>query len=322
MFAGKTIFIAPLDWGLGHATRCIPLISELVKNNQVILGLTPLTADLLQSEFPRLEKVNLPPYNIQYSATFPIWLKLLMDWMRISKIIRAEHRFLNKIIPEKKIDVVISDNRFGLYSEKAHCIVLTHQVFLRSPIFSEFAQRMNKKFLLRFQELWIPDHAEIKNSLSGPLSHGVHFHPNYRFIGPLSRLHTMESASEYDYALLISGPQPQQSIFRELCLRLASSHPNKRFVMISPDSFNNSLPNLQVSVLPTTEELSRHLCASIGIVCRSGYSSLMDVHALRKKKMLLVPTPGQTEQEYLAKYWQEHFGARVCLQKDLGAFDL
>ena len=77
MFKGKTIFISALDWGLGHATRCVPVIRELEKENKIIIGITSLTKNIFEEEFPHLQKVNVPGYNIKYSGFFPLWLKLL-----------------------------------------------------------------------------------------------------------------------------------------------------------------------------------------------------------------------------------------------------
>ena len=118
MLSGKTIFISALDWGLGHATRCVQIIRDLEKSNRIIIGITPLTRLIFDEEFPNLEKVNVPPYSINYSSILPLWLKLFIDWPRINSVIKSERLFLDKYLSENKIDVVISDTRFGFYSTK------------------------------------------------------------------------------------------------------------------------------------------------------------------------------------------------------------
>ena len=153
MFSNKTIFVAPLDWGLGHATRCVPIIKELLKHNTIILGVTPLTQGIFNEEFPELEKINLPAYNIRYSKTLPLWVKLGLNYPKIAGIIKAEHKQLQEIITKKKIDVVISDNRFGLYSDASHCVFITHQLFLKAPVFEIFVQGLNKRYIERFNEV-------------------------------------------------------------------------------------------------------------------------------------------------------------------------
>jgi hypothetical protein len=133
LFSGKTIFISALDWGLGHASRCVPVISDLKKNNTVILGVTPHTSLIFNEEFPELEKIKVPAYNIQYSAFLPVGLKLLSEYPRIRAIMHAEKKLTEQIVREKTVDVVISDCRYGMHSTRCTNIIITHQVFLKAP---------------------------------------------------------------------------------------------------------------------------------------------------------------------------------------------
>lgn len=326
MFQNKTIFIAPLDWGLGHATRCVPLIRQLMKNNRVILGVTPITKWILDEEFPELNQIELPSYKIKYSKKLPLWLKLGIDAPRISKAIREEHQLLNRLIPSHNIDVVISDNRFGLYSKKIHSVFITHQLFLKAPVFKGVAQRINKKYILRFNEVWIPDYKEEANCLSGELSHSKkHFHKNVRYIGPLSRLEDVKvkvEKNKYDQLILLSGPEPGRSLLEEaLVKKYKGSAKNIALVRGSREKDALSIKKkneFTVYDLPAKEELKKLILSADTIICRSGYSTLMDMHYLGKKKLILIPTPGQTEQVYLAEYWKKKFKSIVCHEKDLG----
>ena len=316
MISDKTIFISPLDWGLGHATRCVPIIKELLlNNNKIIIGVTPLTNQIFEQEFPTIEKVNVPPYNIAYSSFLPAWLSLLLDVIKISKVINDEEVFLEKIISTYNIDVVISDGRFGLHKNEVYCIFITHQVFLKAPLASFLFQKINKKYLLNFDEIWIPDHESIVDSLSGQLSHGKHFHKNVKYLGPKSRLQKSPAHNKkYDYLLLVSGPEPQKIIFEDLLVQETKKYPQLNFALVTNTFKEITAKNIDYFYFPESKTLSRIICESEAVVCRSGYSTLMDLYTLKKTKLILVPTPGQTEQEYLANYWKKNFNAVVFSQ--------
>ncbi|MES2679787.1 MAG: glycosyltransferase [Bacteroidota bacterium] len=315
----KTIFISPLDWGLGHATRCVPVVRSLLKNNnKVILGTTALTYPVFEEEFPDLEKINVPAYNVRYSSVLPLWLKLLFDWSRILGVIREEQKFLDETILKYKIDVVISDNRFGLHSKKARSIFITHQVFLKTPFGSSLVQKINRNYILNFDELWIPDYEDENKSLSGALSHGTHFHPTVRYIGPQSRLRKNEAVKQkYDYLFFISGPEPQRSIFQDLLVEKSRSYPELKFALVSNSPQIKQHKNTDYFESPNAKNLSKIINESSTVICRSGYSTLMDMHLLGKNELILIPTPGQTEQEYLAMYWKAGFGARCHKQSNI-----
>lgn len=318
MFSGKVIFIAPLDWGLGHATRCVPIIRRLEKQNTVILGVTPVVKKIFDEEFPQLRQVELPSYNISYSSWLPLWMKLGLEWPRIVSVIREEQKLLLQIVHAHKIDVVISDSRFGLFARQVHTVFISHQVFLKTPFAGAIAQRRNKGYISNFNELWIPDHEREEESLSGELSHGGHFHPRITYIGPQTRLQKADAeALSYDYLFLLSGPEPQHSLLRERLAELAAMHPGLNFALVSGAPALLKSDNLETVILPDKQRLSELIAKSGAVVCRSGYSTLMDLHALGRKKLVLIPTPGQTEQEYLAGYWKEKFKAEVVKQEDL-----
>lgn len=241
------------------------------------------------------------------------------QYFKIKQVIRKEHLALRRIIEENKIEVVISDNRFGLYSEDVHAVFITHQVFLRSPFASSFLQSINRNYIERFDELWIPDHEEETNSLSGSLSHGKQFHPNVKFIGPLSRLEKIPAAKKFEHLFLLSGPEPQHSLLANILIKKAEQFPEKKFALCSPSFSDPSRKkdNLSIFTGIPCAQLSELILSSENIICRSGYSTLMDLDHLGITKMILIPTPGQTEQEYLAEYWQKKRGAVLCEQKNI-----
>lgn len=317
----KTIFFSALDWGLGHATRCVPIIRSLQKNNKIIIGITPLTKTVFEVEFPELEKINLPAYNITYSSFLPLWFALILQWPKIFRVIKTENKLLDEIIKTHGIDHVISDNRFGLYSQKVHSAFITHQLFLKTPFANGLAQNINKKYIQKFNEVWIPDFEQEKESLSGELSHGKHFHNKVKYIGPQSRLIKSEAKKKYDYLFLLSGPEPQQSIFKNELLELAIKNSHLTFAMVSPQATNHKVGNVDTFIFPDNLKLSELISQSETVLCRSGFSTLMDLHALNKKNIILIPTPGQSEQEYLAKYWSKKFGCKILAQNKISKFN-
>ena len=331
----KKILIAPLDWGLGHATRCIPLIKYLVeKKVNVIIAADGRPYDLLKEEFPALEFIRLPGYDIQYPSSGNMIMKMLFSTPLILKGIREEHKALEKIIAEKKIDAVISDNRFGLWSKKVYSVFITHQLMIKSPFGEGLLHSINKNFINKYNECWAPDYnpssilpeGEEVISLSGDLSHRYPLPANAKFIGPLSRFEKTTEPASYKYDLLItlSGPEVQRSIFEGIILEQIKTTSLKTLVVkgipagrdLNPDQEIRKVSEKieTVSYLNSTQ-LQKAMNDSKIVLCRSGYSSIMDLAAL-DKKAIFIPTPGQTEQEYLAEYFKEKKIAYAVSQKE------
>lgn len=323
MLKGKTIFISALDWGLGHATRCVPLIKQLLPDNKIILGVTPLTALVFDEEFPDLEKVNVEPYDIKYSHRFSVGFKLLLDARRIFSVIKKEHEQVKRIVADHNIDVVISDNRFGLYCSTAKSIYITHQLKIQAGLFSGLANRIHRSYMKRFREIWIPDFENEEACLAGKLSRNTFFKKVY-YLGPLSRLtHKSGKVKDIDYLCLFSGPEPLRTQLEERLMQKAILSNKKICLVRGTQKPMEDAPPLNVKVFdfPTSDQLSNLVASSSTIICRSGYSTLMDLYTLRNTNCILVPTPGQSEQIYLAGYWEEKFGSRVIKQGELNSFE-
>lgn len=323
MIKGKTIFISALDWGLGHATRCVPLIRQLQQDNTIVLGITPLTSSIFNEEFLDLKKVNIEPYDIKYSNRLSLSVKLLLDAPRIFSVIKKEHEQLEKIVQDHNIDVVISDNRFGLYSARVKCIYITHQMQIQAGFFSGLANKIHYRFMRHFEEIWIPDFESEEACLAGKLSRNSKLR-NVFYLGPLSRLTVSESnIKEFDYMCLLSGPEPARTALETLLLKQAAQSDKKICLVRGTRLVMDDVPPMNVTVIdfPNPEQLSNLIASSLTIVCRSGYSTLMDLSVLGNTNCILIPTPGQSEQSYLAKYWKEKFGAKVLKQSELRNFE-
>ena len=254
----KTIFISPLDWGLGHATRCVPLIKQLMTDNVVILGVTPITALIFNEEFPSLKKVDIEPYNIRYSHSLPLSVKLLLDAPRIFGVIKRERLQLQKIVKEYQIDTVISDNRFGLYNKNVECIYITHQLNVRAGVFSGIATKIHHYFIKQFNAVWVPDIEDEQKSLAGKLSRNT-FLQNVSYIGALSRLSIEDKTeNEYDYLCLLSGPEPLRSDFEKVLIEKANQSDKRICFVRGTTKELRSFVNKNVTVvdMPIAKELS------------------------------------------------------------------
>ena len=322
MLSGKTIFISPLDWGFGHSTRCVPIISNLLKTNKVIIGVTDVNKQFFDLYFPDIQKINVPSYGIKYSKLLPVWLKILFQFSKIKSVIRQEQKLLEKIVIENSIDVVISDNRFGLFNKQTENIFITHQIKIVAPFFSGYATKFNLNYIHNFSRVWVPDHKNQSERLSGNLSDSDAVSIPVEYIGPQSALSIFDldiaTIDRSDYLILLSGVEPQRTIL-ENSLIDKFKFSNKKITLVRGSDTEVKIENKNISVINFAygAELKKLILSAETIICRSGYSTLMDLNFLKKEKLILVPTPGQTEQKYFAQYWKEKFNAKVYLQDQL-----
>ncbi len=264
----------------------------------------------LRQEFPQLKTVTIPGYTITYDKKGSS-LKLFYESVQFFNFIKKEHSFIDDIIDNHEIDMIVSDNRYGLWSKRVKSIIITHQLYVKAPMGESIAHKKIKNLISDFDECWIPDVGGEQN-LSGDLSHLKPFNYPHKFIGPLSRFLGLESGKseikEYEIIAILSGPEPQRTIFEDLVLDQIERNDLKGIVVRGLPNEAKKLiidnPNIQTFNHLPTEELLSYINKSKVVVCRAGYSSIMDLAILRNKA-ILVPTPKQTEQEYLAKYHLE-----------------
>ncbi len=306
----KTYLVCPLNWGLGHASRLITIIMELQKQNQKII----LAGDgdallLLRNQFPTLPHIRIKDVNIKLSNKHKIF-NLFKIAYKLFIIKIRENKKLKNILKNNKIDVVISDNRYGLYNKKVESILITHQLFVKLPdkikFIEKFAHSVTLKLLNKFNEIWIPDYADENKNLSGDLSHKYKIPNNAKFIGPLSRFKYVEAKEtkyKFDTIAILSGPEPARSSFEKKIIERFTSKENKVLIIQGiqnqiPEyiSINNNIT--KISCLPASE-IKYYLLHAKKVISRSGYTSIMDYDYLNIEAELH-PTPGQTEQEYLA----------------------
>lgn len=317
------ILVAPLDWGLGHATRCIPIIRELLQQGaEVWLAGEGAQEQLLRLEFPDLPFLQLKGYRVKYASTRSgVIIKIIMQSPRFLKAVKREHEWLKKTVKENNIDAVISDNRYGLYHTEIPCIFITHQLAIKSPLgkWSErLLQKKNYKYINRFAECWVPDLPGDDN-LAGDLSHpAVIPKVPVKYIGWLSRFYKRPSQEKTGHLLIVlSGPEPQRSLFETTVIRDIARYEGSATIVRGLPGTHSLLPSTNsiriYNHLPA-KQLNEEMEMAEFVISRSGYSTVMDIAALQKKS-ILVPTPGQTEQEYLAGYYMEKGIACAALQQ-------
>jgi len=323
-----TILVCPLDWGIGHATRCVPLIRMLVeKGSNVIIAADGRSLLVLQQEFPKLTFTKFPGYNFSYPQSGSMALKMLRQAPAIIRGIRRENKMLDELIDKYHVDAVISDNRFGAFSTRIPSVFMTHQIFIRTKWSWGFLKPvlnvLNWRYISRFDECWIPDF-EGNENLSGDLSHEADLPDRFCFIGLQSRFRQNDKLlqeKQFDVLALLSGPEPQRTILEEkLIPMLKKSGLKCAMVLGTPERKTgpDGIENLTLFHHLDSESLQNLIMCSETVISRSGYSTLMDLAALGKKA-IFIPTPGQTEQEYLADYFKRK---KIFYSEKQSAFDL
>ncbi|HWB24227.1 MAG TPA: glycosyltransferase [Chitinophagaceae bacterium] len=319
----KKILVAPLDWGLGHATRCIPLIKQLQKNGCIVtIAASGSVKTLLENEFPGISIIPLHGYNIQYSNTKRfLAIKILMQAPKIARSIRREQAWLKKVLAENNFDAVISDNRFGLYTTKIPCIFITHQLLIQAPFawLDKLIQLINYRFINRYTMCWVPDFEDGK-TITGRLSHPATL-PGIpvKYLGPLSRFDYIQPLPlKYSWMIILSGPEPQRTILEKKLLAVIHKlEGNVLLVRGKPGSTESidAPQNCTVANHLGTTQMQEAIAESGFIVSRCGYTTIMEMLSLYKK-CVFIPTPGQTEQEYLAEHLAGQGWCYYCQQNE------
>ena len=304
------ILVAPLDWGLGHATRCIPLIRQLlIQSAEVWLAGEGAQKELLKLEFPDIPFLQLDGYRVKYARSATGFLfSILRQTHKIITAIKKENAWLKNQVKEYGFDAVISDNRYGLYHSAIPCIFITHQLTIKNPMgkwVEKILQKRNYRHINRFTECWVPDEENV-NDLAGELSHPKKM-PSVpvRYVGTISRFEKKDVQEKKDHLLIVlSGPEPQRSILEDKIIKEVG-HYNGTATIVrglpNAESFIPSSNMIRFYNHLSAEELNKEMQQAEYVISRCGYSTIMDLVKLQKKN-ILIPTPGQTEQEYLSNY--------------------
>ena len=304
----KNILVAPLNWGLGHATRCIPIIKALLS-----LGYSPILAsdgvalEILKKEFPSLQTLVLPSYEIEYAKNGKNFKwKMLKNSPKMINAILTEKKIVKQWVKEYDILGIISDNRLGVHSKKVPSVFITHQLNVLTGNTSWITSKVHQFIIKKFSECWVPD-AEKTPNLTGKLGHLKHPSFKTKYIGPLSRLEKKDLPIENQLLVLLSGPEPQRSMLEEILQEEVLRFDGKVvFVKGKVEAEQKSYQIEQTTFYNymNAQQLETTMNQSAMVLCRSGYTTVMDLAKL-EKKAFFIPTPGQFEQEYLAKKYKK-----------------
>lgn len=315
----KKVLIAPLNWGLGHATRCIPIINALQNEGfEPVIASDGAALALLKKEFPFLQTEELPSYKIEYSKKARHFkLKLLMNGHKIASAIQAEKKATKRIIESGNFHGIISDNRLGVRHHKTPSVFITHQLTVLSGKTTSVSTRLHNRYIKKFDVCWVPDMADTPN-LSGELGHPKKATIPVTYLGPLSRFNYQNLPKQYDIMVLLSGPEPQRTLLEEKLFQ-EFEQSDKKIVFVRgviEDTHKTYIKNnITVHNYLTGIELQNTINSSTLIISRSGYTTVMDLAKL-KKKAFFIPTPGQFEQEYLAERLKISKLAPSCKQQE------
>lgn len=315
----KNILVAPLNWGLGHATRCIPIIKALEAHNfNPIIASDGVALTLLKKEFPHLVSVELPPYDISYAEKGKNFKwKLLAQMPKMFKAVYSERKIVNQIIENHSIEGIISDNRLGVYSAKIPSIFMTHQLNVLSGKTSWLTTKVHSKFISKFNQCWVPDNDSMSN-LTGKLGHLKKPLKNLVYIGPLSRFEKRRKKIKYDLMVILSGPEPQRTLLEQKIIKeLEFYEGNVVFIkgVVEANQICSVIGSITFYNFMNSEQLENTFNQSEKVLCRSGYTTVMDLAKLGKKAFF-IPTPGQYEQEYLAEKYKIDGIAPSCKQEE------
>lgn len=318
---GMSILVSPLNWGFGHATRVIPLIRALQKQGySITLGGNGVSLLVLQKEFPRLPWLPIPFPLVRYGRGRQQVHLFILHSFRLLWGIRQEHRALGKILQSRHFDIIISDSRPGLYYKGYRTIIITHQLHIQFPkgwgLPGRLVNGMNRHYLKKFSEIWVPDSAGEVN-LAGRLSHPTLRGLTVRYIGPISRYQAwLDEPLREDFILvMLGGPEPQRGILEQMLIgELARTGREAVIAAGNPGGKSLNLPpNVRYHPFADSAAMEQLIRRAGVIIGRSGYTTVMELSSLRRSA-ILIPTPGQPEQEYLGE-WLQSKGYFLCFSQ-------
>lgn len=317
-----TVLYCCLNWGLGHASRSCAVIRELIRfEARVIICSNGQAKAFLEKQFPSITVELLDFCEIRYSKGSSQLFKMTMQAPKLFQSIRQEKNNLKELINKYDPDLIISDNRYGCFSQDHKSIILIHQLNIQLPKYLFFLnpiiRYIHKKLVDRFSECWIPDDEEL--NISGKLSR-LNIKIPIKHTSVLSQFHIETKARDpqKNALVILSGPEPQRTIFEYKISPLLS--PNDTIITGTNKKvhINTKAEKLGLIVGP---DLQKTIDNHKVIICRSGYSSICDL-IFMNKKAILIPTPGQTEQEYLARYCSKFDNFTFIKQKDIGSLSV
>jgi uncharacterized protein (TIGR00661 family) len=312
------VLYSVLDWGMGHATRSIPIIDEISKQcKEIIIVASGLSAQVLESVFPHLTIEKIDHKEIRYESSM-MWINLVKQLPQLKKLIDINKATAAALTKKYNATIIISDNHFGFRNKQTKNIYITHQMMIHhnNELVSFFATQWHQKVMSKFDEIWVPDYASDNQSLAGKLSRSAH--PNVKYLGPITTIQKLDLEKTIDISIILSGPEPQRTLMENKWIQTLHKE-NKKITLIRGTQKPTEKPTPHLwNVIDiadrNTIEYTLNSCRTL--IARSGYTTIMDIEKLNIAKVIFVPTPGQSEQEYLAEYISHKYDHIQVIRQD------
>jgi len=325
----KRVFIAPLNWGLGHATRLLPLINYLLaKNYKIYIGASGRSKEVLQQEVSQCTFFDFPEYPIKYpQSRFFVTRFMLIIFPQMLLAMKNEQKKLRILHKKYQFDLIISDNRFSLALTGVKSLLVSHQLRYKLPWpiqkMEWLPEYFNYSHFRKYDRIIVPDTDENK-TLTGDLSHNMRYLPYNKlyYLGIMTtvEMDISEDEENIDYLVLISGPEPQRTKFEKIVINQVKSLQGRVVVALGKPEKNYKIRmgNSVIYSYLNRNKISKYLGRAKFIVSRPGYTTVMEMIESGKRG-LFIPTPGQIEQVYLAKYFMDN---KWCYSVSQYKFDL
>ena len=320
------LLVAVLDWGMGHATRTLPLIQHAVGEGwHVHIASKGTALSWLQSHMANESTRGHVTFHVKPGPDISYakrgnFIKIAGQIPAFVAFVEKERQWTERFATHHQIDAILSDNCYGCATEDIPSVLMSHQLQLPTPKWLEGpARAVVQRWASRFDALWVPDLAPGEHSLSGNLADAA-VHENIIYIGVLSRLarhHQPGREKKWARVGMVSGVEPHRSLM-EQALRKWMHNTEKPCLLVAgkPGGGVRTEGHITTWCDPSDAELASALQGAQTLICRSGYSSQLDLAALQTNA-ILVPTPGQPEQEFLGRLWEARFGFTCISQRQL-----
>lgn len=289
----KRILISVLNWGMGHVSRSIGIIYQLIKQeNTVIIACDDSQKKIFSEYFPELQFISHEGYPFQFDGKGNFRWDLTKRLSKLKTRLTEERKQVTSYVGQHNIDVVLSDHRYGFLSKDVPSVFITHQVNLPVKWYEKIVDSFHKRLMSSFRFIWVLDFDDSR--LAGRLSQ-VDKNDKCIHIGPYSRfmLYDKVISKSATQLLVASGPIIYAQLFVDNQLDKQSAVNLK---VIAPTDV--VVPREFERVANNWHSQDQAFLVAQKIISRPGYSTIMDAHFLECETEFY-PTPGQEEQIYL-----------------------
>ncbi|NEN22955.1 hypothetical protein G3O08_05510 [Cryomorpha ignava] len=319
----KRVLIAVLNWGLGHASRSVPIIDAVVRYGaDVVIASNGATKTFLEQRFQHINVLEIPDKEINYGKSGAA-VGLLKRSFQQQKINNEQYAWLTRNAEDLGITHIISDNLYGVNNPVIPSAIITHQIGIVSPFFKSQFDKHLAVWLKKFDEVWIPDEpGEL--SLAGKMLDNKFFDGKTFYLGHISRFRKLPGIEkDIDHLVILSGPEPQRTFLERKIAKKLEKLPGRHIIVRGRIDSDVVPPSTKIEYHSFLHEkqLELFIARAKMVICRSGYTSILDMVRM-DANACFIPTPQQPEQKYLAKRMKEKGWFHAVTQKDFGMNDL